>query len=257
VKADLETSEANKGQTDRVTWRYWADIRLDRGLDLFRRRTCARFDDNMALHTPSLRLMIGLLLVLLFSLVSTAAPTASSPDGMMRLEERADTSRLVFAHFLVGIVSDRTSAADYDADMIRAKEMGIDAFALNIGTNDFTSQQLDYAYESAANNGMKVFISFDFNWWDETLDAAAVGRNISQYASRPAQLMIGGKVFASSFLGNGLDVGLMRNASGVDVYWAPNYWAFATDVAKVDAALNWAVRRAFPLHLPGCHGIGN
>lgn len=153
-------------------------------------------------------------------------------------------------------MSDRTSAADYDADMRRAKEMGIDAFALNIGTNDFTDQQLDYAYESAANNGMKVFISFDFNWWTD-LDAAAVGRNISQYASRPAQLKIGGKVFASSFLGNGLDVALMRNASGVDVYWAPNYWAFATDVAKVDAALNWAVRCAFFFHSPGCHGIEN
>ena len=33
----------------------------------------------------------------------------------------------------IGIVSDRTSASDYDADMQRAKAIGIDAFALNIG----------------------------------------------------------------------------------------------------------------------------
>ena len=46
--------------------------------------------------------------------------------------------------------------------MKRAKAAGIDAFALNIGTDPYTDQQLGFAYQSAANNGMKVFISFDF-----------------------------------------------------------------------------------------------
>jgi hypothetical protein len=32
------------------------------------------------------------------------------------------------------------------------------------GTDPYTDTQLYYAYESAARNGMKVFISFDFNW---------------------------------------------------------------------------------------------
>jgi len=48
--------------------------------------------------------------------------------------------------------------------MKRAKALGIDAFALNIGVDPYTDQQLGYAYQSAANNDMKVFISFDFNW---------------------------------------------------------------------------------------------
>lgn len=48
--------------------------------------------------------------------------------------------------------------------MQRAKALGIDAFALNIGVDPYTDTQLGYAYESAANNDMKVFISFDFNW---------------------------------------------------------------------------------------------
>lgn len=65
---------------------------------------------------------------------------------------------------MIGIVADRTSSADYDADMQRAKSLGIDAFALNIGIDSYTDAQLNYAYESAANNNMKVFISFDFNW---------------------------------------------------------------------------------------------
>lgn len=44
-----------------------------------------------------------------------------------------DTDRLVFCHFMVGIVGNRVQAADYDADMQKAKALGIDAFALNIG----------------------------------------------------------------------------------------------------------------------------
>lgn len=64
----------------------------------------------------------------------------------------------------IGIVSDRTSSSDFDADMQRAKALGIDALALNIGVDPYTDTQLAYAYESAANNDMKVFISFDFNW---------------------------------------------------------------------------------------------
>lgn len=49
--------------------------------------------------------------------------------------------------------------------MQRAKALGIDALALNIGVDPYTDTQLGYAYESAANNDMKVFISFDFNWY--------------------------------------------------------------------------------------------
>jgi hypothetical protein len=52
--------------------------------------------------------------------------------------------------------------------MRRAKAAGIDAFALNIGVDDYGPTQLQYAYESAANNDMKVFISFDFNWFKST-----------------------------------------------------------------------------------------
>jgi hypothetical protein len=60
-------------------------------------------------------------------------------------------------------VSNRQSASDYDADMKRAKEAGIDAFTLNIGNDPYTDTQLNFAYQSAADHNIKVFISFDFN----------------------------------------------------------------------------------------------
>ncbi|EXU97735.1 alpha-1,3-glucanase (glycoside hydrolase family 71) domain protein [Metarhizium robertsii] len=138
----------------------------------------------------------------------------------------------------IGIVGDRTSASDYDDDMRRAKDAGIDAFALNIGVDGYTDQQLGYAYDSAARNGMKVFISFDFNWWSPG-DAGGVGRKIAQYASKPAQLVVDGRVFASSFAGDGLDVDAMRSAAGSNVYFVPNFHPGQSSPDKIDGALNW------------------
>jgi hypothetical protein len=47
--------------------------------------------------------------------------------------------------------------------MKRGSSLGIDAFALNIGVDPYTDQQLQFAYASAARNSMKLFLSFDFN----------------------------------------------------------------------------------------------
>jgi hypothetical protein len=85
-----------------------------------------------------------------------------------------------------------------------AKSAGIDAFALNIGTDPYTDQQLGFAYESAARNDMKVFISFDFNWWSPS-NPGGVAQKTAQYGNLPAQLLINGKIFISSFIGGGLD----------------------------------------------------
>ncbi|KAH8431001.1 glycoside hydrolase family 71 protein [Aspergillus melleus] len=150
----------------------------------------------------------------------------------------AATDRLVFCHFMIGICSNRNSAADYDDDMKRAKALGIDAFALNIGIDPYTDQQLNLAYESAARNDMKVFISFDFNWYNAG-QATAVGQKIRQYASQPAQLRVDGKVFASSFAGDGLDISQMKSAAGSDVFFAPNFHPDRGHFNAIDGALNW------------------
>ncbi|KAL4956106.1 glycosyl hydrolase family 71-domain-containing protein [Aspergillus filifer] len=162
----------------------------------------------------------------------------AAPSAIMN-QERQATDRLVFAHFMIGIVSNRNTAADYDDDMQRAKSLGIDAFALNIGVDPYTDQQLGLAYQSAANNDMKVFISFDFNWWN-TGQGYQVGQKIAQYASLPAQLKVDGKVFVSSFAGDGLDVAAMRSAAGQPIFWAPNYHPeYGTNMDQVDGLLNW------------------
>jgi hypothetical protein len=141
----------------------------------------------------------------------------------------------------MGIIGDRTSAADYDDDMRRAKDAGIDAFALNIGTDSNVDQQLGYAYQSAANNGMKVFISFDFNWFKPGNDAATVGRMIAQYGSQPGQLIVDNRIFASTFAGDGLDVNAVKSAAGSDVFFVPNFHPEQSSAGSVDGAFNWMV----------------
>lgn len=106
----------------------------------------------------------AILAVVWLLVVSTAFSNPIQGETLSGSEKRA-TDRFVFCHFMIGIVADRTSASDFDNDMQRAKALGIDAFALNIGVDSYTDAQLGYAYESAANNDMKVFISFDFNWY--------------------------------------------------------------------------------------------
>lgn len=123
--------------------------------------------------------------------------------------------------------------------MQRAKAYGIDAFALNIGVDPYTDQQLGFAFASAANNDMKVFISFDFNWW-HTNQATAIGQKIAQYASLPAQLKVDNKAFVSSFAGDGVDVAALRSAAGQDLFFAPNFHpSYGTDLSNVDGLLNW------------------
>ncbi|KAL2858841.1 glycosyl hydrolase family 71-domain-containing protein [Aspergillus pseudodeflectus] len=174
-------------------------------------------------------------------LLALVAGTGAFPTKDHKKVARANETsrdRLVFCHFMIGISSNRQSSADYDDDMIRAKELGIDAFALNIGVDPYTDTQLQYAYKSAADNDMKVFISFDFNWYHVD-QAAAVGQKIAQYAGESAQLIVDGKVFVSSFAGDGIDVAKIESSAGTDIFWAPNYHPGQGNFDDVDSALNW------------------
>ena len=187
-----------------------------------------------------------------FALVANAAP--SVPKALLQSRSsKSSSDKLVFCHFMVrstfesnevmkankrkvGVIANRQSASDYDGDMTAAKAAGIDAFALNIGTDPFTDEQLGYAYESASKNDMSVFISFDFNWW-QTSQASDVGAKIAKYAGQDAQLKVDGKIFVSSFSGDGLDLAAVQSAAGMSLFWAPNFQPNA--VGSADALLNW------------------
>ncbi|KAJ5129956.1 CAZyme family GH71 [Penicillium bovifimosum] len=181
----------------------------------------------------------GLILCVLASLSLISHEVSAVSHDLRAAKRQSSGDRLVFAHFMIGITSNRHSASDYDDDMRRAKSLGIDAFALNIGVDPYTDQQLQFAYDSAANNDMKVFLSFDFNWY-HTDQTSAIGQKIAQYASRPAQLIVDDKVFVSSFAGDELNVAALRAAVGRSIFFAPNFHpSQGTNIAQVDGLLNW------------------
>ncbi|KAJ5574370.1 alpha-1-3-glucanase/mutanase [Penicillium hispanicum] len=172
-----------------------------------------------------------------YAIASTATP-ASSAAASSTSTSAATGNKLVFSHFMVGIVGERTSSSDWDQDMKLAKDTGIDAFALDIGTDSFTDTQLGYAYTSAAKYGMKLFLSFDFSYWS-TSDGSGIGAKVKQYASYPAQLTVDGKVFVSSFSGNGVDVSAIEAAAGQSLFFAPNFEPSGGDFGAIQGALNW------------------
>jgi len=144
-------------------------------------------------------------------------------------------------------MANRESAADYDEDMKKAKAAGIDAFALNIAKDTYTDTQLNYAYESAANNDMKVFISFDYNYF-ETGENELVGAKLKEYCGKPGQLMVENKCFASTFNGDTNPIKLfnaktVRASAGTDLYLVPNLSPTgirdATAVDDIDGSFNW------------------
>lgn len=145
-------------------------------------------------------------------------------------------------------MGDRQSAADYDLDFTQAKSIGIDAFALNIAKIDsYTDTQLGFAYESAEKNGMKVFISFDYNYY-ETGDEGLVADKMKTYCGKAAQLKIGEKCFLSTFVGDKpghtLNVGALREQAGTELYVVPNFSPYdkdtaASPVSDLDGAFNW------------------
>jgi hypothetical protein len=108
----------------------------------------------------------------------------------------------------------------------------------DIGTDFYTDTQLGYAYQSAANNGMKVFISYDMNWF-KTNEGTQIGQMIGHYAALPAQLFVNGAAVASTFSGDGLNVSALRSAAGRPVFFIPNFHPGQGNFSEIDGALNW------------------
>ncbi|KAJ5335635.1 uncharacterized protein N7506_005571 [Penicillium brevicompactum] len=96
----------------------------------------------------------------------------------------------------IGTSSNRRNISDYDEDMRHAD----------------TTKQLELAYASAGQQSMKVFISFDFNWW-QTDQAVEI---------------------------DGLDVPALRAAAGIPLFFAPNFDpGLDLNVSSVDGLFNW------------------
>ncbi|KAL1746452.1 glycosyl hydrolase family 71-domain-containing protein [Schizophyllum fasciatum] len=113
------------------------------------------------------------------------------------------TSRAVytatrFAHPPVSSYSYTQSTWEGDFSAIQAT--GVDAVALNLGSDPWQPGQLASAYAAAqAVGSLKLFLSFDYSSFACSVDSTV--SLVNQFTGHPNQFKYNGKVFISSFLG--------------------------------------------------------
>ncbi|KAL0240570.1 hypothetical protein I308_106367 [Cryptococcus tetragattii IND107] len=156
-----------------------------------------------------------------------SSPTTTSSAPATTLTASGD--KKVFAHFMVGIVS-TYSISDWESDMQLAKSKGIDGFALNIGVDWYSQEQLDLAYQAGASVGFDLFISFDFNWYT-LANVSGVAEMLKRYKDQSAQFRVDNKPFVSTFIGDGFDWNSVATVVGEELYAVP-FWQPSADNAN-------------------------
>ncbi|KAI0072871.1 glycoside hydrolase family 71 protein [Panus rudis PR-1116 ss-1] len=158
---------------------------------------------------------LAFLLLSLITLVR-AVPVAH-PFSHHAFAKRDGNAKAVFSHFMMGNAFPY-GQADFERDVKLAAANGIDAFALNIGKDDWQPAHVQFAYDAAAASGtnLKMFISFDMTVLpcNSPDDAAALRKYITTYANHPAQYKYDGRVFASTFAGQDCTFGAGSTADG-------------------------------------------
>ncbi|CAH7688326.1 glycosyl hydrolase family 71-domain-containing protein [Phakopsora pachyrhizi] len=128
------------------------------------------------------------------------------------------SSKLVFAHFMVGLTINYTRT-DWSNQITLAAGHGIDAFVLNVGTpSDWQVNQVSTAYDLAsqtrATSGQpfKMFLSLDMSVIQSASDVTTW---VTQFLTRPSQLNVGGRPLLSTFAGEENKLG----ATNLSVGW--------------------------------------
>ncbi|KAI5123868.1 hypothetical protein M0805_005685 [Coniferiporia weirii] len=172
--------------------------------------------------------------------------------------EKRDTQKYVFAHHMVGNTYPYT-VTDWSNDIKLASANGIDAFALNIGSDSWQSTQVSYAYQAAEQSGtsFKLFISFDMTALPcaTPADAAALREYITTYSGSSAQFKYDSKVFTSTFSGESCEFGQGSVTEGWssqftsqltgrnEVFFVPSFFVdpatFGTYSSVTNGQFNW------------------
>lgn len=128
--------------------------------------------------------------------------------------------------------------------MASAKEIGIDAFALNCAptrVDYYTPKQLANAYEAASQMNFRVFISFDFAYWNSG-DTSEIINFMNLYAPHPAQLRYNGSAVVSTFVGDSFDWGPVKKGAKNKLFAIPNHtdpWGSNYLKTQFDGVFSW------------------
>ncbi|RPD53744.1 glycoside hydrolase [Lentinus tigrinus ALCF2SS1-7] len=184
----------------------------------------------------------------------------------LRIPRQSTVPKLVVAHHIVGLTANY-SVEDWVADISLAQANAIDGFALNIGTDDYTPQQVENAFLAAEqlSSSFKLFLSFDMTSYHcAALTDADPLRNLTlQYATRPNQFQVDGQAFVSAFSGETCTFGQGDVAGGWRVgytqhpdiagkiHFVPSFFVdpatFSQYAGVLDGDFNW--NSAWPIQL--------
>ncbi|KAI0794820.1 glycosyl hydrolase family 71-domain-containing protein [Abortiporus biennis] len=193
--------------------------------------------------------------------------TISTPNGSGFINgsnsASSELSNLVFAHHIVGNTYNYTQDS-WASDIKLASSKGIDAFALNVGSDSWEAGQIKNAYSAAQslNTTFKLFLSLDMSSLpcSQSSDAGALRDYITTYASHPNQLLYNGSVFVSTFAGESCTFGFSSNSGTIlddswryaiknttitnfpPVYFVPSFFIDPTryrQLTVIDGAFNW------------------
>ncbi|TFK85418.1 glycoside hydrolase family 71 protein [Polyporus arcularius HHB13444] len=147
--------------------------------------------------------------------------STSSPSGNLAANSTANSTtpsnttatqgRAVFAHFIVGNTYNYT-VDSWSQDIVLAASKGIDAFALNIGSDAWESSQISNAYAAASKyNGnttnaaapFRLFFSFDMGSLpcSTASHASTLQSYIRTYANSTSTFKYNARMLVSTFAG--------------------------------------------------------
>ncbi|PQE12788.1 alpha-13-glucanase mutanase protein [Rutstroemia sp. NJR-2017a BBW] len=198
----------------------------------------------------NLLLLLSSALLLFNKLVSANADSVTPEYGSGRNLQRETAAaqltcprneKSVFAHFMVGNAYTWT-VAQWERDMAIASNAHIDAFALNIASNDRNlASSISHAFEAASNSGFKLFFSFDYanNWLKSD-----VLKYINQYSGNVAYFHYKSKPFVSTFEGPGSSDDWVDIKAQTGCFFMPDYSSLgakeALKLGVADGLFSWA-----------------
>ncbi|KAL7410783.1 glycosyl hydrolase family 71-domain-containing protein [Mrakia frigida] len=160
----------------------------------------------------------------------------------------SSSTKYVFSHHIVGNTYPYT-AASWNEDVAMAYDSGVDAFALNLGTDSWQRTQTAAAYEAARahGKGFKLFFSFDMSVWGCGTISGSMVDYIVQFAAHPNQYLYNGKVFVSTFAGETcgdaawVNLRTLLTAKGVSMYFLPGFFGGTSwsSWKSMDGIMNW------------------
>ncbi|KAG2420207.1 hypothetical protein HFD88_005007 [Aspergillus terreus] len=150
-------------------------------------------------------------------------------------------SKAVFAHFMVGNTGSY-SEQEWKDDITLAQAANIDAFALNMATNELDTKSLSKAFSVSKDVKFKLFFSFDYagngNWPQKD-----VLELLTQYKDHPAYYKHNEKPFVSTFEGanNATDWRKIKNET--DCFFVPDWTSIgprkAANHSVIDGLFSW------------------